>query len=91
MQGQVIEIELTAMGHGGEAIGRHEGKVIFAAGGIPGEVVRAEIVEDKGRYARGFVREVISPSRPGARRPARPRTSAEDATGSISTTSASSP
>jgi len=50
------------MAHGGSALGRHEGKVIFVAGGIPGEEVVAEIVEDRGRYAHARLVEVITPS-----------------------------
>lgn len=50
------------MAHGGESLGRHEGKVIFVAGGIPGEEVVAEIVEDRGRYARARLVEVVTPS-----------------------------
>jgi 23S rRNA (uracil1939-C5)-methyltransferase len=62
MDERIIETELTAMSNGGEALGRYEGKVVFVAGGIPGEVVRVEIVQDRKRYARGRLREVISPS-----------------------------
>ena len=57
-----INVELTTMAHGGDALGRHEGKVIFVPYAIPGETVRVEIVEDKGHY--GFARlvEVIEPA-----------------------------
>ncbi len=50
------------MAHGGAALGRHEGKVVFVPYAIPGEEVLVEIVEDKGRYARGRLVEVLSPS-----------------------------
>jgi len=50
------------MAHGGTALGRHEGKVVFVPYAIPGEEVLVEIVEDKGRYARGRLVEVLSPS-----------------------------
>ena len=49
------------MAHGGAALGRHEGKVVFVPYAIPGEEVLVEIVEDKGRYARGRLVEVLSP------------------------------
>jgi 23S rRNA (uracil1939-C5)-methyltransferase len=48
------------MAHGGAALGRHEGKVVFVPYAIPGEEVLVEIVEDKGRYARGRLVEVLS-------------------------------
>ena len=50
------------MAHGGAALGRHEGKVVFVPYAIPGEEVLVEIVEDKGRYARGRLVEVLAPS-----------------------------
>ena len=50
------------MAHGGDALGRHEGKVIFAPYAIPGEAALVEIVEDKGRYARARLVEILSPS-----------------------------
>jgi 23S rRNA (uracil1939-C5)-methyltransferase len=59
---QTIELTLTAMAHGGAALGRHEGRVIFVRGGIPGERVRARIVEDKGRFAHAQLVEVLEAS-----------------------------
>ncbi len=50
------------MAHGGEAIGRHEGRAIFVPYTIPGERVRAEIVDDHERYARARLVEVLEPS-----------------------------
>jgi 23S rRNA (uracil1939-C5)-methyltransferase len=61
-ENQVIEITLSTMAHGGAALGRHEGRVIFVDGAIPGETVRAEIVEDKERFAHARVLDVIQPS-----------------------------
>ncbi len=57
-----IRLQLTAMAHGGEALGRHEGKVIFVPYALPGEEVVVEIVQDKGRYARARLLEVVQPS-----------------------------
>ncbi len=42
---ETIDLQLTAMGHGGSALGRHEGQVIFVPYAIPGETVRVEIAE----------------------------------------------
>lgn len=55
-------LRLTAMAHGGEALGRHEGRVVFVAGGIPGEEVSVEIVEEKTHWARGRLLDVVRPS-----------------------------
>jgi len=57
-----LELHLTAMAHGGDALGRHEGKVIFVPYTIPGEEALVEIVEDKGTYARAQLIETLSPS-----------------------------
>jgi 23S rRNA (uracil1939-C5)-methyltransferase len=50
------------MAHGGEAVGRYKGKVVFVPYALPGEEVLVEIVEDKKRYARARPVEVISPA-----------------------------
>lgn len=59
---EIIEITLDAIAHGGEALGRHGGKVIFVPYAIPGEHVRVEIVEAKERWARARLLEVLRPS-----------------------------
>lgn len=53
---------LTDMGHGGEAVGRHEGRVIFVPYGIPGETVRVQLVEERTHYARGRIVELLKAS-----------------------------
>ncbi len=55
-------LQLDNLAHGGEAVGRLAGKAIFVAGGIPGERVRVEIVEDAPRYSRACLVEVLEPS-----------------------------
>jgi 23S rRNA (uracil1939-C5)-methyltransferase len=59
---ETIRVELTTMAHGGDALGRHEGKVIFVPYAIAGETVEAEITEDKEHYAFARLVEVIEPS-----------------------------
>ncbi len=54
-------LQLTAIAHGGAALGRHEGRVIFVPYALPGETVRAEITEDKGRFAFASLIEVLEP------------------------------
>jgi 23S rRNA (uracil1939-C5)-methyltransferase len=50
------------MTYGGEALGRHDGKAVFVTGGLPGELVRVVVEDDRVRYARGRVLDVIEPS-----------------------------
>ncbi len=57
-----IKVELTTMAHGGDALGRHEGKVIFVPYAIPREMVRAQIIEDREHYAFARLVEVVEPS-----------------------------
>jgi 23S rRNA (uracil1939-C5)-methyltransferase len=59
---EIITVQLTTMAHGGDALGRHAGRVIFVPYAIPGETVRAQIVEDKGHYAFAQIVEVVEPS-----------------------------
>ena len=41
----VEPIELTGIAHGGMAVGRLDGRVVFVRGGIPGERVRVRITD----------------------------------------------
>ena len=61
-QGDVIELELDAIGHLGQALGRHEGKVVFVPYTLPGERARVRMVEDRKRWARGEVLELLRAS-----------------------------
>jgi 23S rRNA (uracil1939-C5)-methyltransferase len=51
----LIEVELETMAHGGSALGRWEGQVVFVPYTIPGERVQAHILNSKGRthFAQG--------------------------------------
>jgi 23S rRNA (uracil1939-C5)-methyltransferase len=57
-----ITLRLDAMTYGGEAIGRLDGKAIFVRGGIAGEKVQAQVIEDRGHFARATVVNVLDPS-----------------------------
>lgn len=59
---KIIKLELDSIAHGGEAIGRHAGKVIFVPYAIPGERVRVEILEEKERWARSRLLDVMRAS-----------------------------
>ena len=57
-----IEVELTDLAYGGDAVGRYEGRVLFVPGGIPGERVRVEIVEERKGHARADLLEILRPA-----------------------------
>jgi len=59
---EAIFLTLTGMAPKGEALGRHEGLVIFVAGGLPGEVVRVQIIEQHTSWARASLLEVLQPA-----------------------------
>ena len=54
-----IDVELTDLAYGGDAVGRYEGRVLFVPGGIPGERVRVEIVEERRGHARAELLEIL--------------------------------
>ncbi|MEZ4769703.1 MAG: 23S rRNA (uracil(1939)-C(5))-methyltransferase RlmD [Caldilineales bacterium] len=57
-----ITLQLTGIAHGGEAIGHHNGKIVFVPYAIPGETVEAEIVEEKARWKQARLLEVVQAS-----------------------------
>ena len=57
-----MRVTFSAMAFGGEAIARHEGKAIFVPLTMPGDEAEIEIVEDRGRFARGRLVELIRPA-----------------------------
>ena len=56
------ELTVDAIAHGGEAVGRVDGKAHFVAGAIPGERVDIEVFQEKSRWARGRLVEVLEAS-----------------------------
>ena len=54
-----LTLALTAIAPGGEAIGLHDGLVVFVTGGLPGEVVEVELNERRRNFARGRVVRVL--------------------------------
>lgn len=61
MTGEVDTVELVIDGiaQGGEGVGRFEGRVVFATGGLPGERVVLRIDERRPAFWRGQVIEVL--------------------------------
>jgi 23S rRNA (uracil1939-C5)-methyltransferase len=45
-------LEPTSLAYGPDAVGRHEGRVVFVPGAAPGDRVRVRVVEQHGNYAR---------------------------------------
>lgn len=61
--GGELELEVTGMAAGGEGVGRDEdGRVVFVAGALPGERVRAAILDEHRSFARAVAVEVRTAS-----------------------------
>ena len=53
----------TSVAAGGEAVARgDDGRVVFVSGALPGETVTVELTEERKRFARGHVVEVLEAS-----------------------------
>jgi tRNA/tmRNA/rRNA uracil-C5-methylase (TrmA/RlmC/RlmD family) len=68
--GDRVEIDVTGMAHGGEAVGRIDGRVVFVRGALPDERVAADITAapQHGRFLRASVTDILlaSPDRVSA-------------------------
>lgn len=61
--GDLIELDVTGIAHGGVCVARHEGRVVFVSDTIPGERVRARVTEARKKsFARAATIEVITAS-----------------------------
>ncbi|GAA4476977.1 TRAM domain-containing protein [Rhodococcus olei] len=61
--GRELELRLGNPGHGGFCVARHEGRVVFVRHGLPGELVRATVTEDRGgSFCRADAVEIVEPS-----------------------------
>ncbi|MGY3870826.1 23S rRNA (uracil(1939)-C(5))-methyltransferase RlmD [Aeromonas crassostreae] len=61
-QPQRIEFTVDSLDHHCVGIGRHQGKAIFVEGALPGERVKARIVDDKKHYGHGALQQVVLPA-----------------------------
>lgn len=55
-------LRVDAIAHGGDGIGRLDGKATFVRGAVPGDVVEVEVLEDRKRFARARLVTVIEAS-----------------------------
>jgi len=59
--GEVVDLEVDAIAHGGHCVGRHEGRVVFVRHALPGELVRARVTEggETSSYLRADAVEIL--------------------------------
>lgn len=55
-------ITIESLAHGGEGVGRFDGKTMFISGALPGDVVYATIHKSKKRFAKGLVQRIAESS-----------------------------
>ncbi len=61
-RGDVLELTVDSLAHGGNGVARLEGYVVFVAGAVPGDRVRAVVGKSKRAYAEARAIEVLEPS-----------------------------
>jgi 23S rRNA (uracil1939-C5)-methyltransferase len=61
-KGEEVELRIDSLAYGGNGVGRHDGFVVFARGGLPGDTVRARVTKVKRGFAEGVVTELVTPS-----------------------------
>jgi 23S rRNA (uracil1939-C5)-methyltransferase len=64
-RGELLEVEIDSLAFGGRGVARANGYVVFVAGALPGDLVKAEITKAKRRFAEARTVELL---RPGADR-----------------------
>ncbi|WP_083587177.1 class I SAM-dependent RNA methyltransferase [Agrococcus sp. Marseille-P2731] len=67
-EGQIVDLTIDNVAHGGRFVGRHgatdteRGRVVFVPDTVPGETVRAQVVEVKKSFATAVALEVVDAS-----------------------------
>ncbi|MGH2987839.1 MAG: 23S rRNA (uracil(1939)-C(5))-methyltransferase RlmD [Solirubrobacterales bacterium] len=57
-----LELEIDSLAQGGRGVARRNGYVVFVAGALPGDVVRAAVTKSKRSYAEARVVEIVRPA-----------------------------
>ena len=57
-----LELEIESLAYGGRGVARRNGYVVFVAGALPGDMVRARITKSKRRYAEASAVELLRAS-----------------------------
>jgi 23S rRNA (uracil1939-C5)-methyltransferase len=61
-RGDVLELTVDSLAHGGNGVARLDGYVVFVAGAVPGDRVRAVVGKAKKAYAEARTVDVVEPS-----------------------------
>ncbi len=61
-RGELLELEVETLVFGGRGLARSNGYVVFVAGALPGDRVRAEVTKPKRAFAEARAVELLAPS-----------------------------
>jgi 23S rRNA (uracil1939-C5)-methyltransferase len=61
-RGELLTLDVESLAYGGKGIARRNGYVVFVAGGLPGDRVRAEVTKAKRGYAEASALELVRES-----------------------------
>jgi 23S rRNA (uracil1939-C5)-methyltransferase len=61
-KGDIIELKIDRMAHGGQGVARLDGFVVFVKGAVPGDTGRALVTRKKKDFAEARLLEVVNPS-----------------------------
>jgi 23S rRNA (uracil1939-C5)-methyltransferase len=61
-QDKLVTLEIVDLAYDGKSVAHCDGKVVFLKGGLPGEIVEAEIVQSRRRYDKALVHRIIKKS-----------------------------
>ena len=61
-RGDELELTVDSLAYGGNGVARRDGYVVFVAGGLPGDRVRAVVGKSKRAYAEARAIEILEPS-----------------------------
>ncbi|HEY6739670.1 MAG TPA: class I SAM-dependent RNA methyltransferase [Actinopolymorphaceae bacterium] len=59
---ELLDLDVGPVAHGGWCIARHDGRVVFVRHALPGERIRAQVVEETKRFLRADATEILAPS-----------------------------
>jgi 23S rRNA (uracil1939-C5)-methyltransferase len=58
---QLLTLDIDSLAYGGRGVARRDGYVVFVAGGLPGDQVRAEVTKAKRQFAEARTVELLQP------------------------------
>src|SRR5919202_907723 len=61
-RGDELDLTVESLAYGGNGVARRDGYVVFVAGGVPGDRVRAVVGKAKRAYAEARTVEILTPS-----------------------------